>query len=85
MFIKGSAGIKEIRKKGAYVVSIDAGDVTIESTAFFSSKVDEKKIKKVEEGNVITFEGFTSTRESEYNGYKNFDTVLIINDLKTIK
>lgn len=82
MNIKGTIGIVEIKKKGAYAVTMEAGNVTVDMTAFFSNKVPEKDIKKIEEGDLLEIEGFTSTRKSDYNGYENYDTVLIITKAK---
>ena len=78
MNIGGKLTIEEKKNKGAYLISMELGKVNVKMTAFFTNKVSEKEIKKIDEGDTIHFTGFTSIRKSTYNGYDNYDTILNI-------
>ena len=81
MNISGKLTIEEKKNKGANLVSMELGKVNVEMTAFFTNKVPKKKIKDVDECDIIHFTGFTSIRKSTYNGYDNYDTILNITSI----
>lgn len=80
MDIESKLKVKGIGKKGNYKMVIPCGkDTEISITAFFSNKIDEKKIKKIEEGDEIEVKGFISFKNDEKYG---IDDTLIITELK---
>lgn len=79
MNIESKIIIKTIGKKGNYSVVIPCGkDTEINITAFFSNKIDEKKIKKIEENDEVEIKGFISFKNDEKYG---ISTTLIITEI----
>lgn len=79
MNIESKLKVEKIGKKGNYKMAIPCGkDTEISITAFFSNKIDEKKIKKIEEGDEIEVKGFISFKNVEKYG---ISTTLIITEI----